>query len=48
VTFEPRLDAATLDDLLNSTPGVVEHGIFRGLARGVFMAENGSITQRWA
>jgi ribose 5-phosphate isomerase A len=48
VTFEPRLDAATLDDLLNSTPGVVEHGIFRGLARGVFMAENGSVTQRWA
>jgi ribose 5-phosphate isomerase A len=48
VTFEPRLDAATLDDLLNGTPGVVEHGIFRGLARGVFMAENGNVTQRWA
>lgn len=48
VTFEPRLDAATLDDLLNSTPGVVEHGIFRGLARAVFMAENGAVTQRWA
>jgi ribose 5-phosphate isomerase A len=48
VTFEPRFDAATLDELLNSTPGVVEHGIFRGLARGVFLAENGNVTQRWA
>lgn len=48
VTFEPRLDAATLDDLLNSTPGVVEHGIFRGLARGVFMVEDGAVVQRWA
>lgn len=48
VTFEPRLDAATLDDLLNSTPGVVEHGIFRGLARAVFVADNGIVNQRWA
>lgn len=48
VAFEPRLDAATLDDLLNSTPGVVEHGIFRGLARAVFMAENGVVIPRWA
>lgn len=48
VTFEPRYDAATLDELLNSTPGIVEHGIFRGLARAVFVAENGSVTQRWA
>lgn len=43
--FDPTLDAAHLNALLNDTPGVVEHGIFRGLASQVLIADNGSITQ---
>ena len=43
--FDPALDAAHLNALLNDTPGVVEHGIFRGLASQVLIADNGSITR---
>jgi ribose 5-phosphate isomerase A len=44
--FEPSLDANTLNDFLNDTPGVVEHGIFRGLATAVLIAADGQIEQR--
>jgi ribose 5-phosphate isomerase A len=48
VVFDPELSSEKLDELLNSTPGVVEHGIFRGLASAVFVAENGKVEERWA
>lgn len=38
MVFEPHLDCAQLDDMLNGTPGVVEHGIFHQLATTVLLA----------
>lgn len=48
VVFDPAFDSETLDEALNATPGVVEHGIFRGLASAVFIASNGQVQERWA
>lgn len=45
MTFDKTLDAATLNTLINSTPGVVEHGIFHNLADTVLIAENGSVSE---
>ena len=41
--FPTSLDDKTLNDLLNATPGIVEHGIFYGLARQVLIADKGQI-----
>lgn len=46
--FDKELDAKSLNDLLSNTPGVVEHGIFYGLADAVFIAANGTVSERWA
>lgn len=46
--FDNSFDAKTLNDLINNTPGVVEHGIFYGLTDAVFIAQNGLVTERWA
>ena len=48
VVFDPELSSEKLNELLNNTPGVVEHGIFRGLTSAVFVAENGKVEERWA
>ena len=40
---DTTLDDKALNDLLNSTPGVVEHGVFYGLTRQVLIADNGQI-----
>ncbi|BBL72453.1 ribose-5-phosphate isomerase RpiA [Methylogaea oryzae] len=48
MAFAPALDAETLDNLLCRTPGVVEHGIFRGLASAVLVAADGLVEERWA
>lgn len=47
MTFDASIQEAILNQLLNNTPGVVEHGIFYGLAHGVLIADNGSIEARW-
>ncbi len=47
MTFDPSISEENLNQLINNTPGVVEHGIFRGLASGIFIAENGYIEARW-
>lgn len=47
MTFDKSLDAKTLNDLINNTPGVVEHGIFYGLTDAVFIAANGLVSERW-
>jgi ribose 5-phosphate isomerase A len=47
MAFASDMDSKALDDILNSTPGVVEHGIFRGLASAVFIAANGQVEERW-
>jgi ribose 5-phosphate isomerase A len=38
MAFEER-DILALDSALNATPGVVEHGIFTGLATAIFIAD---------
>lgn len=45
MSFPPELDERALDELLNDTPGVVEHGIFRGLASAVLLAEDGQVRE---
>jgi ribose 5-phosphate isomerase A len=44
--FDKSLDASTLNALINNTPGVVEHGIFCGLADIVLIADNGTVSER--
>ena len=43
MAFEKDLDCAELDAILNATPGVVEHGIFYGLASRVLLADKGTV-----
>jgi len=45
--FDEQLDAATLNNLLNNTPGVVEHGIFYRLSHAIFIAGNGAVREQW-
>jgi ribose 5-phosphate isomerase A len=46
MTFPAELDSAALDEALNGVPGVVEHGIFRGLASAILMAVDGQVETR--
>ena len=46
--FPAGLDEKTLHDLLGNTPGVVEHGIFLGLADTILIADNGVIEVKTA
>lgn len=46
--FDPGASARSLDEALNALPGVVEHGIFRGLASSVLIAADGGIEERQA
>jgi ribose 5-phosphate isomerase A len=43
MAFDPSLSSQALDDALNATPGVVEHGIFRALASAVLVAADGQL-----
>ncbi len=45
MTFQPQLSSDQLNTLLNSTPGVVDHGIFHGLASQVLLAEGGVVKE---
>ena len=44
--FDPQLDAAQLNALINNIPGVVEHGIFVQLASTLLIADQGHIETR--
>jgi ribose 5-phosphate isomerase A len=48
MAFGPEWSAQALDEALNATPGVVEHGIFRGLASAVVAASGGRVEERRA
>jgi ribose 5-phosphate isomerase A len=48
VAFAPGVDIAALDIPLRQIPGVAEHGIFRGLASAVLVAEGGEVRERFA
>jgi ribose 5-phosphate isomerase A len=45
VVFEPELDIGEIDTILNGMPGVVEHGIFRGLAGSVLLVVDGELKE---
>ncbi len=44
MVFDKSISEVQLNQLINNTPGVVEHGIFCGLASGILIAENGNVT----
>ncbi|MEI6227212.1 MAG: ribose-5-phosphate isomerase RpiA [Methylophilaceae bacterium] len=46
--FDETITASHLHDLISTTPGVVEHGIFYNLTTAVFIADNGIVNERWA
>ena len=45
MAFDQSISEEQLNHLINNTPGVIEHGIFRGLATGVLIADNGKIEE---
>lgn len=48
MVFDYSVDSQALNDMLNATPGVVEHGIFQDLAAAVFVAQDGRVEERWS
>ncbi len=48
VVFESGLESKVLNDRLNAIPGIVEHGIFSGLAAAVFCGHEGQVHEQWA
>ncbi|WP_020168670.1 MULTISPECIES: ribose-5-phosphate isomerase RpiA [Methylotenera] len=44
MTFDKSMTENALNQLINNTPGVVEHGIFYGLTSSVLIADNGNVT----
>jgi ribose 5-phosphate isomerase A len=48
MVFDSQLTSQTLNELLNNTAGVVEHGIFYGLSSAVFCAVDGEVQEQWA
>jgi ribose 5-phosphate isomerase A len=45
MVFGPEWDSCALDEALNATPGVVEHGIFQSLASAVLIALDGQVKE---
>lgn len=46
MTFPESMGSERLNEALNSTPGVVEHGVFHGLASVVYVADNGQVEEK--
>lgn len=47
MSFDKSVSEENLNQLLNNIPGVIEHGIFRGLTTAVFIANDGNIEEKW-
>ena len=47
MAFDQSISESALNQLINNTPGVVEHGIFYGLTSVVLIAGEGNIEERW-
>lgn len=45
MAFDAKLSCVEIDAILNATPGVVEHGIFHGLASRVLLADKGVVQE---
>ncbi|MES2637468.1 MAG: ribose-5-phosphate isomerase RpiA [Pseudomonadota bacterium] len=48
MAFDKSISEAQLNQLINNTPGVVEHGIFYGLTSATLIAHEGVVTENWA
>ncbi|MDI1229589.1 MAG: ribose-5-phosphate isomerase RpiA [Methylobacter sp.] len=48
ISFDQHIDAKTLNEILNGISGIVEHGIFYGLATTVLVGINGQVQERQA
>ncbi|MES2500101.1 MAG: ribose-5-phosphate isomerase RpiA [Pseudomonadota bacterium] len=48
MVFDKSISEAQLNQLINNTPGVVEHGIFYGLTSATLIAHEGVVTENWA
>jgi len=46
MVFPEEMESLMLNEALNATPGVVEHGIFYGLASAVYVADAGQVQER--
>ncbi len=47
MAFDKSITESALNQIINNTPGVVEHGIFYGLTSAVLIAGDGKITEKW-
>ena len=47
MAFDKSITEGALNQLINNTPGVVEHGIFYGLTSVVLIAGDGTVEERW-
>jgi len=47
MAFDQSISEEALNQLINNTPGVVEHGIFYGLTSVVLVAGEGTVEERW-
>lgn len=47
MAFDKSIQEESLNHLINNIPGVVEHGIFRGLTSAVLIAGDGKVEERW-
>ena len=47
MAFDQSISEESLNQLINNTPGVVEHGIFYGLTSVVLIADDGKVEERW-
>jgi len=47
MVLDKSITESALNDLLNNTPGVVEHGIFIGLSSAILVADDGNIEEKW-
>lgn len=47
MAFDKSIQEDELNALINNIPGVVEHGIFYGLAKTILVADNGRVEERW-
>jgi ribose 5-phosphate isomerase A len=47
MSFDKSISEASLNELLNNIPGIVEHGIFHRLTSAIFIADDGNIEEKW-
>ncbi len=46
--FDPSIDGKSLNERLNAIPGIVEHGVFCGLASAIYCGQDGTVFEQKA